>query len=348
MRNAIFQSRNNLFQCYITNLFLHSANKASYFCRYLIGMEILFPKSIADKMKACLLSIFWPKKEIIAFFKNNGCTSSDLNGVTEDLHRSTIIDTLFEQLYSRTDGGLGQFRAMLKSLIEWDHFDVYYFFTIKKLDLATAKLNIQNLKKLQEERDEKIDSERKQTQQKKDAEGKKHLNYDFKTIFLNLFQGKDANGKTINSQQRGYLLEDFLKNLFVKEGISTSENFALNIVGEQIDGVFKFEGENYIVEAKWHDDITSTNALYVFSQKVEGKMYGRGFFISINGFTSGSVIALKTGKALRTVLVDGGDLPLVIEGMCSLTELIDRKIEAAQTRGHIYVDSHTMKEKISS
>lgn len=236
---------------------------------------------------------------------------------------------------------------MLKSLIEWDHFDTYYFFTIKKLDLSIAKLNIQDLKKIQAERDQKIERERKQTELKKEAEKKGIVFYDFKTIFLNLFQGKDFEGKTINVQKRGYLFEEFLKKLFLSAGVATSENFSFNVEGEQIDGVFKFEGENYIVEAKWHDDVTSTNALYVFSQKIEGKMYGRGFFISINGFTQGSVKALKTGKALKTILVDGGDLTLVVEGMLTLEELIDKKVKAAQTRGHIYIDAHTAKEKMT-
>lgn len=308
-------------------------------------METKFPKAIADKMKACLLSIFWPKKDIIAFLKNNGCTTIDLRGISEELHRSTIIDSAFEQLYDRGDGGLGQFRAMLKSLIEWDHFDPYYFFAIGKLDLATAKLNIQSLKNLREERDNKIERERRQAQQRKDAEVNRVATLDFKKIFLNLYQEKDSDGKIISTQKRGYLFEDFLKNLFQKAGIATTERFSVNVVGEQIDGVFKFEGENYVVEAKWHDEITSTSSLYVFSQKVEGKMYGRGFFISVNGFTPGSVTALKNGKALKTILVDGADLTLVVEGIYTLEEMIDRKIKAAQTRGHIYVDVHTLNEK---
>jgi len=296
-------------------------------------------------MKACLLSIFWPKKDIIAFFRNNGCTTIDLLGISEELHRSAIIDNTFVQLYNRSDAGLGQFRAMLKSLIEWDHFDPYYFNTIGKLDLDTAKQNIQSLKNLQEERDGRIERERRLAQQRKDSEENRATAIDFKKVFLNLYQEKDGDGKTISTQKRGYLLEEFLRNLFIAARVATTDRFSINITGEQIDGVFKFEGENYIVEAKWHDEITSTSALYFFSQKVEGKMYGRGFFISINGFTPGSVTALKNGKALKTILIDGADLTLVVEGIYSLEEMIDRKIKAAQTRGYIYVDVHTLNEK---
>ena len=54
-------------------------------------------------------------------------------------------------------------------------------------------------------------------------------------------------------------------------------------------------------------------------------MYGRGVFISVNGFSPDSVQALTTGKALWTILVDGGDLVPITEGMytekCLITKL---------------------------
>ena len=74
-------------------------------------------------------------------------------------------------------------------------------------------------------------------------------------------------------------------------------------------------------------------------------MYGRGLFISVNGFSAEVVTALTAGKAIRTILIDGGDLMLVLEGHLSMAEMIDRKVKAAQTKGLIYVDPITEKEK---
>ncbi len=67
-------------------------------------------------------------------------------------------------------------------------------------------------------------------------------------------------------------------------------------------------------------------------------MHGRGVFISINGFSPSSVQALTTGKAIQTILVDGGDLVPITEGMYTLKEMLDNKIKAVQTMGRIYVD----------
>jgi restriction endonuclease Mrr len=107
--------------------------------------------------------------------------------------------------------------------------------------------------------------------------------------------------------------------------------------GEQIDGGLKYDGENYLIEAKWNDRSASTSPLYTFAHKVDGKMYGRGLFMSVNGFSPDPVRALLKGKALRTVLIDGEDLTLALEGHLTFTKMLDEKIRAAQLKGQIYI-----------
>lgn len=41
-------------------------------------MVSTFPKDIMDSMKGCILSIFWPKKDIVDFFQKSGCTQREL------------------------------------------------------------------------------------------------------------------------------------------------------------------------------------------------------------------------------------------------------------------------------
>jgi hypothetical protein len=40
----------------------------------------------------------------------------------------------------------------------------------------------------------------------------------------------------------------------------------------------KYDGEHYMVEAKWQEASAANEGVYQFSMKVEGKMYGRGLF----------------------------------------------------------------------
>src|SRR5690625_4412169 len=104
-------------------------------------MKTVFPKDIADSMRTCILSIFWPKRDIIDFFNNNGCTKSDLKDVNLSLNRAQIIDTVFRNLNKRTDGGIGQLRSMLQNLVVWNHFDPYYFKELGKLNENDAIRN---------------------------------------------------------------------------------------------------------------------------------------------------------------------------------------------------------------
>ncbi len=306
----------------------------------------VFPKDITDCMKESILSIFWAKKDIVDFLKNNSCTTRELAKPNEinELSRNAIIDLVFSNLKVRADNGIGQFRSMLKSLIEWDYYNPYYFDQIKKLDRITAKNNIAHLKQLQEIRDFKIKEKRKEKEKHEEIKSKTiNTVGEIKHKFLLLFSRKDENGVSINLQKRGYLFEEFLKELCLAERIQMSDPF--KVIGEQIDGVIKYDGENYIVEAKWTDNLSASDSLYQFAYKVEGKMYGRGLFISVNGFSKDSVNALIMGKTIKTILIDGGDIINVVESRCSLKSMLDIKIKEAQTSGRIYVDVMTMRDK---
>ncbi|MDQ3565532.1 MAG: restriction endonuclease [Pseudomonadota bacterium] len=101
-----------------------------------------------------------------------------------------------------------------------------------------------------------------------------------------------------------------------------------------------------IIEAKWHDSAASNKPVYQFVGKVEGKMYGRGLFISIQGFSENVVQSVVRGKALRTVFVDGEGLVLVLEEHLSFIQMIDRKVKAAQIKGLIYVNPVSSQSKI--
>ena len=88
-----------------------------------------FPSDIKNAMRDSILQLFWPKDDIIAFFQNNSCTTTEVKelGDYKSLNRKVVVDTMFDVLNKKVDGGLGPFRAMLQSLIDWKQFDPYYF-----------------------------------------------------------------------------------------------------------------------------------------------------------------------------------------------------------------------------
>lgn len=285
----------------------------------------------------------WAKKDIHAFFVRHNCEKSDL-AVIDDydakgLTRAAMVDLMFARLESHTDGGLGPFRAMLQSLLNWANFDPYYFDKIKKLDRKEAQRNLDHLKQLQEIRDAKIKSDRAQRESEEAARQRARRTLeDVRNEYLELHAG------SLKAQARGYALERILSELAKLSKLEITEPF--RVMGEQIDGAVKFDGEHYIIEAKWQDAAASNEAVYQFAVKAEGKMYGRGLFFSIHGYSENVIRSIVIGKSIRTIFADGEDLMLVIDGHLSFSQMIDRKVKAAQTKGLIYVHPLTGKPKL--
>jgi len=80
-------------------------------------------------------------------------------------------------------------------------------------------------------------------------------------------------------QKRGYAFEKFLTTLFNAFGMQARSPFRL--VGEQIDGSIEFQGNTYLIEAKWQNALVGNTELLTLHSKVGGKAtWSRGIFIS--------------------------------------------------------------------
>lgn len=301
-----------------------------------------FPLDLKSIMRDCILALFWRKADIIKFLDQSGCQATDLSIVrapSSELKRHEIIVEVFDRLGRRSDRGYTTFQTMLSRLNEWTYFDPYWFGQNAKLDRSHADERLAELRRMLAVRNATTRAQREAATES----SKVHQAAQKRSALLSEFQ-QLALGK-IKPQQRGYDFERLLKKLFDEQGVAMSEGFRL--IGEQIDGAFKFEGENYITEAKWQDASISTEALYKFAMKAEGKMYGRGVFISVNSYSTEGIRAIVTGKMIRTILVDGEDLTLVMEGRVPLAKMLDAKIRAAQLRGDVYVHPITHANKLS-
>jgi hypothetical protein len=287
------------------------------------------PLDIRDAMHDCILAVFWPKKKIIEFLLSVGSPAHLVAAPDTSLSRHMIVVDAFSKLSARSDRGYPVYQTMIDRLVNWSYFDPYYFEQLAKLDRADAEQKIARLRQAIEHRNSSATNRRAASSQAKQKQAKvadlKALTHAFGQMF----------GTNMSVQARGKLFESFLRELFNRQSIKMGDSFRL--VGEEIDGTFKFEGENYIVEAKWQDASTSTSQLYGFAHKVDGKMHGRGLFISVNGFSREGIQAIVHGKHIQTILMDGSDLSHVLEERISLEALLDYKIRAAQTRGDVYV-----------
>jgi len=287
------------------------------------------PLDIRIAMRECILAIFWPRKDIIKFLADVGCDANLLPPSDTDLPRHAIIDVVFSGLNARADRGYPIFQPMINALAHWSHFDPYYFDKLAKLNRAEAQQKIAHLRSAVEHRNSSTINRRAA------ATGARRSQSQSTDLTALMQAFSKVYGTDLSPQARGKLFEKFLQELFSRQSVKMRDPF--RIVGEEIDGTFKFEGENYIMEAKWQDSGASTEQLYKFAYKVDGKMQGRGLFISVNGFSNEALRAVVHGKMIQTILMDGSDLSAVLEQRITLEAMLDYKIRAAQTRGEVYV-----------
>jgi len=287
------------------------------------------PLDIRDAMHDCILALFWPRKKIVEFFHSVDCPPQLIASADTEMSRHSIVVDAFSRLSARPDRGYPIFQIMIDRLANWSYFDPYYFDKLGKLDRTEAEGRIARLKQAVDRRNAAATTRRAASNH---AQGNQTKTSDLRALhqaFAKLF------GTGMTPQARGKLFETFLRELFSRQSIKMGEH--LRLTGEEIDGTFKFEGENYIVEAKWQEASVSTGQLYHFAHKVDGKMHGRGLFISVNGFSHEGIKAIVRGKQIQTMLMDGEDLSHVLEERVTLEALLDYKIRAAQTRGEVYV-----------
>lgn len=302
----------------------------------------IFSFALKRQMKDCMLAIFWPKKSIYQFFKECSVPHSSLKLIEQwdikGLSRAAMIDEIFTDLGKRNDNGTFQFDIMLEMLSSWSHFDDYWFITEHRLDLDDTKKKIGALRAA---KNDNIDVAKKRAaDQRTKAAAREERHETLEDMRRDFYDVSMNSGKP---QTRGYAFEKFLVKMARFYGLQVTGAF--KVKGTQIDGTVKYEGENYNIEAKWEHQSMSDEPLLAFCQKLGINMHGRGIFISINGYTTGALSILERAGVKNTVLMDGEDITLILNELISLSEALDKKIHAAQTRGWFYIHPITGKSK---
>jgi hypothetical protein len=137
-----------------------------------------------------------------------------------------------------------------------------------------------------------------------------------------------------NKQKRGYELEKLFYELVELEEFEYNKPY--KIEGEQIDGHFKYEKFDYLVEVKWIDENCKQSDLAIFDTKIRGKAQStRGFFLSISGFDFNSIRKFS-GDSPRIILMEATDLISVLEERISFFDLMKYKLDQLVRKGLIY------------
>lgn len=143
-----------------------------------------------------------------------------------------------------------------------------------------------------------------------------------------------ASSGELTPQQRGFRLEALFFDLLHYSELDCTKPFRTPD-GEQIDGHFKYEKFDYLVEVKWTRVATKQKDLSIFDGKIRGKAQStRGFFLSANGFDD-NAISKFSGDAPRIILTTGEDLALILSNQISFFDAMKAKVDAIVRYGNI-------------
>ena len=139
---------------------------------------------------------------------------------------------------------------------------------------------------------------------------------------------------SLTPQQRGFKLEVLFFDLLHFAEIENTKPFRTKD-GEQIDGHFRFEKFDYLVEAKWIAGPTKQKELSIFDGKILGKAQStRGLFVAAEGFDHNAVMKFS-GDAPRIILMTGEDLAIVLNGTLPMFDAMRAKVDAIVRYGNI-------------
>ena len=295
---------------------------------------IPLPYEILQAIIQCFGRAFHYKDNLMAFFLSCGVTR-DMNNKHREQAKFVWGRNVLNELGQTQEGCQVQRRILtelckFRNLPDKDVPDrdagLEALRILKRLALE-QKLFVEEsrtkekVRSLQNEKRQKIIQERKQTLAR------------LREVFNNALISD-------NRQEAGYTLEDLLKNLFAIFEIEYRKSYRTGT--QQIDGHFRFEGFDYLVEAKWRKDMPTEQEIGGFKQKVDTKIEStRGLFVSISGFRQ-EVITQFNGRGANIILIDGSHIIQILEGRHDMRDVLRTIISKAAQEGLAYTPTSSL------
>lgn len=298
-------------------------------------MTSYLPDNVMNALKDALVNVFWTKKSLRELFDR--CMVPQQLIVVQDWgsYKFHIIEPILNTL-NVSGEGLGPLRRILAETLNYTDGNHLLWVQDGQKRKREAERCLEHLRVLVEKHDDALRAERKE-QERRQSEAEKGRKHQVFYQHLAELKGRFfAFHADLDSQGRGYGLETFLYDLFNLFELQPRGAFKLR--GEQIDGAFILDGDDFLLEAKWQRTPASLNDLRDLDGAVASNLDNTlGLFVSINGFSEDALQRYREGNRPRLICMDGADLMAVLEGHIDLGDLIRRKRSIASQRGEVFV-----------
>lgn len=281
-------------------------------------------------LREALASIYWKKEHLRDFIRLSLENSAIVTTINWEGTKRDSIKELLDRMINRRDIYDGDLMNLFLAVNDFTDFDNLDFWDEDGSKKKKAKQSVANLRGLTKGYFEATKDQEAAKARKLEAEKnlKKVVSLEDELNALKQDFYKIAANQ--NFQQRGFEFEKFLYDLFLIYDLEPKESF--KIYGEQIDGAFTFQGNDYLLEAKWKSEVNRSDLAH-FCFKVEAKFKtALGLLISIDGVTKEAV----SSDFKSIIIMDGVDLIAILDRRVSLPDLLYKKRRHAIETGNIY------------
>jgi restriction endonuclease Mrr len=296
------------------------------------GTKRVSPNAV-EALKDSLTAAFWFKSDLRGYLSSALTDPSLLAGVNWEDYKWSIVDAVISRMVAQPDRHHDTLVQLMVDVAGMNEFPKLRRHEDADRLIADARAAVHHLRAVvkpyerelleREQARERIAAAKAQGEQKRAFTTRLEA---LKVRYLQLVTSQDP-------RARGYALEALLRDLFAL--FDLDPRAAFRIAGEQIDGAFALDSNNFLLEAKWHSTTTPRKDLDAFAAKIADKIENTlGLFITINGFDP-TAVAKHSGKGSAMILMDGSDLYAVLESRVDLVDLLRRKYRYAAQTGDI-------------
>ncbi len=298
-------------------------------------MQPHFPDNVLNSLKDAVANVFWTKKHLREVLARCEVPRQLLNAQDWNGYKFHIIDPILNSL-STTEHGLGPLRRILAETLEYKDGEHLLWLQDGQKRKREAERALDHLRLLVEKHDEALKEEQVEQARRRAQAEETSSSQAFRQRLAALRDRFLEFHVATNPQKRGYDLQTLLYDLFILFDLEPRGPFSLR--GEQIDGAFVLDSDDYLLEAKWQKEPSTLHDLRDLDGAIASNLDNTlGLFVSINGFSQDALQRYREGSRPRLICLDGADLMLVLEGQIDLPDLLRRKRSLAAQRGEVFV-----------
>lgn len=299
-------------------------------------MQIKLTPHFTQLISDAALKSFWRKRALRSFLKQCSVPEHLLATWNEDETKRDFLDRLLPKL-RESDAGEKIVANIARSLMEQTTFPDLKSWEDSEDKIRDAHTAVERLKNFHREQKEEIEQQiSKEESQKRFREYQEKVAESQQSL-QKLSDRLNNLGKDLGTQGAGYKFQDWFYDLMSFCEVIYRKPYVQN--GRQIDGSITVKDTTYLIELKFTRQQADANDIDIFYKKVVTKADNTmGVIVSISGYSS---VATREASSARTplILLDHGHLYLVLGGIMSFGDVIDRLKRHASQTGESYLSA---------